>query len=165
MVEDLDQVLALKASAKSSRDDDDWVGAISDLKEAIQLLNDRAKESSTMPSWLASELADSYGLIGGIEKRWGLQMDGEDRRHHLEESVVAYDMGFRYEQGLDPSDANTYNRVNRIVGRVLLDSHVLRKDGGAIPDIAEDLENAKDILTKQIGSGGGSIKTRGLTAT
>jgi tetratricopeptide (TPR) repeat protein len=154
MVEDLDQVLALKASAKSSRDDDDWEGAISDLKEAIQLLNDRAKESSAIPSWLASELADAYGLMGGIEKRWGLQMDSVDRRRHLKESAAAYDIGFAYEQNLEPNDANTYNRVNRIVGRVLLDAHVLRKGGGAIPDIAEDLENAEDILTKQIESEG-----------
>jgi hypothetical protein len=154
MVEDLDQVLALKASAKSSRDDDDWKGAISDLKEAIQLLNDRAKESSTTPSWLASELADAYGLMGGIEKRWGLQMESADRRHHLKESVAAYDIGFRYEKSLELNDASTYNRVNRIVGRVLLDPDVLRKGGDAIPDIAKDLENAEDILTKQIESGG-----------
>jgi hypothetical protein len=153
MVGDLDRVLALKASAKSSRDDGDWEVAIDDLKDAIQLLDDRAIELPSMPSWLASELADTYGLIGGIEKRWGLQMDGEERQHHLKESVAAYDMGFGYERDLEPSDANTYNRVNRIVGRVLLDAHVLGKDGQAIPDIAEDLRMAEEILIEQIGSG------------
>lgn len=154
MVEDLDQVVALKASAKSARDDEEWEEAISDLKEAIQLLNDRAKESTAMSSRLDSDLADAYGMIGGVEKRWGLEMDGADRRRHLTESVAAYDRGFRYEQRLGPKYANTYNRVNRIIGRVLLDPSVLEKGGGALPDIAADLEEAEDVLNEQIESMG-----------
>lgn len=153
MVENLDQVLALKASAKSSRDYGDWDDAIHDLKDIIQLLDERAEESPSMPSWLASEFADTYGMIGGIEKRWGLETHGEERRDHLKESVAAYDMGFGYERDLEPNDANTYNRVNRIVGRVLLDPNVLGKDSGAILEIAEDLRMAEEVLTEQIGSG------------
>ena len=153
MVEDIDQVLALKASAKSSRDDDDWEGAISDLREAIDLLlSHRAAMLPSVPSWLASELADTYGLIGGIEKRWGLQLDGEQRRQHLEASVVAYDEGFSHERDLAPKDANTYNRVNRLVGRVLLDSRVLQEDADTSSEVAEELRTAEDVLTEQIGS-------------
>jgi hypothetical protein len=153
MVEDLDEVLALKASAKSARDDEDWEGAISDLEEAIDLLRNRVAEASRqVPSWLASEFADTYGMIGGIQKRWGLLLDGEDRRCHLEASMVAYDEGFRYEQDLDPNDASTYNRVNRLVGRVLLDSRVLQEDGDAASEVAEELRTAEEILTEQIGS-------------
>lgn len=154
MVEDLDRVVALKASAKSARNDEEWEEAISDLNEAVQLLNDRAKESASMPSRLASDLADTYGMIGGIEKRWGLQMVGADRRRHLTESVAAYDKGFRYEQGLGPKYANTYNRVNRIIGRVLLDPSVLGKGDSAHPDISADLEEAEDVLNEQIESMG-----------
>jgi hypothetical protein len=149
MIDDLDEVLALKASAKSSRDDADWEGAISDLNEAIGiLLAHRAEASPSVPSWLASELADTYGLIGGIEKRWGLQLEGGERRHHLEESVTAYDKGFSYERGLEPNDANTYNRVNRIVGRVLVDPRVLEKDA----EFAKEMEDAEEVLTEEIGS-------------
>jgi len=154
MVEDPDQVVALKASAKSAQADGEWKDAITDLKEAIRLLNDRAKESAAMTGRLASDLADAYGMIGGAEKRWGLEMDGADRRYHLTESVAAYDKGFGYEQGLGPKYANTYNRVNRIIGRVLLDPSVLREGGGDLPDIAADLEEAEDVLDEQIESMG-----------
>lgn len=152
MVDDLDEVLALKASAKSARDDGDWEGAISDLEEAIHLLNRMAETSTPMPSWLASELADTYGMIGGIHKRWGLLLDGAERQRHLKASLEAYDEGFRYEQDLQLNDANTYNRVNRLVGRVLLNPRVLQKDGDAASETAEELQKAEEILIEQIGS-------------
>jgi tetratricopeptide (TPR) repeat protein len=146
----LDEVLALKASAKTARDDSDWQEAISDLQEAIDLLRSQTPEAPRpLPSQLASELSDTYGLIGGIHKRWGLNLDGEDRRRHLKESVDAYDEGFWFEQVLPPNDANTYNRVNRLVGRVLLDPAVLDKGSGTI---ADDLQEAENILTEEIRS-------------
>jgi hypothetical protein len=153
MREDLDEVLALKASAKSARDDEDWEGATSDLEEAIDFLRNLVPKASTpMPSWLASEFADLYGMIGGIQKRWGLRLDGEDRRRHLQASVAAYDEGFRYERDLQLNEANSYNRVNRLVGRVLLDPRSLQKDGDAAPEVAEELSRAEGVLTEQIGS-------------
>lgn len=151
MVDDLEEVRSLKASAKSARDDDDWEGAIADLEEALDHLNRMAATSTPMPSWLASELADTYGMIGGIQKRWGLLLDGGERQHHLKASLEAYDEGFRYEQDLQPNDANTYNRINRLVGRVLLDPHVLQQDGDAAAGLAEELRKAEEILLEQIG--------------
>jgi hypothetical protein len=149
----LDEVLALKATAKSARDDEDWEGAISDLEEAIDLLRDLVPVASTpVPSRIASELADIYGMIGGIHKRWGLPLDGEERRHHLEASVAAYDEGFRYERDLELNEANTYNRVNRLVGRVLLDPSILQEDGAATSEVAEELRRAEGILTEQVGA-------------
>ena len=151
VIDDLDEVRALKASAKSARDDRDWDSAIADLNDAIDLLQDRLEESSSAaPGWLKAELADAFGMIGGIEKRWGLELEGEQRRRHLKASVDAYDMGFNYEQGLDSSDANTYNRINRLVGRVLLDKNVLRGGGDAAPEFAEGLRQAEEIVTKEI---------------
>ena len=150
VTDDLDEVRALKASAKSARDDRDWDSAIADLNDAIDLLQDRLEESSAAPEWLKVELADTFGMIGGIEKRWGLQLGGEQRRRHLKASVDAYDMGFNYEQGLDPDNANTYNRINRLVGRVLLDKNVLRRGDGVIPKFAEELRDAEEIVTKEI---------------
>ncbi len=153
MVEDLDEVLALKASAKSARDDKEWEGAISDLEEAIDLLEERMPEVPTRaPSWLKAELADTYGMMGGIQRRWALLLNGGDRQRHLAMSVAAYDEGFRYEQDLQPNDASTYNRINRLVGRVLLDPHVLQEDGDTASEVAEELRKAEEILTEQIGS-------------
>ncbi len=151
MVDEFNDVLALKASAKSARDDGDWVGAIDDLKEAVFLLRHRTPDPSTqLPSRLASEFADTYGLIGGVQKRWGLQLDGEARQQHLEESIAAYDQGFHYEKNLGLSDASTYNRVNRLVGQVLIDPHVL--EGARDAAVENDLQQAEEILTEQLKS-------------
>jgi tetratricopeptide (TPR) repeat protein len=148
----LDQVLALKASAKSARDDQDWDGAISDLQEAIGILRARLTEEPTpAPGWLASELADAHGLMGGIERRWGLLLSGQERERHLEASVAAYDEGFAYEKDLPPNEANTYNRVNRLVGRVLLNPGVLENESTG-PEIFDELREAEGILAKQIES-------------
>lgn len=153
MDEDLDEVLALKASAKSARDDQDWDGAIGDLQEAISILSARKSPApSPLPSWLAAELADTYGLMGGIERRWGLLPGGQERERHLRDSVAAYDEGFAYEKGLPPNEANTYNRVNRLVGRVLLNPDVLEETGRADPDFLGELGQAEEILIKQIES-------------
>lgn len=151
MFEEFDEVLALKASSKSARDDGDWEGAIGDLEEAVGLLRSCTSNSLTrLPNRLASELADTYGLIGGVQKRWGLLLDGEDRQHHLKESIAAYDKGFLYEKDLEPGDASTYNRTNRLVGRVLLDPHILQGDRGAAMD--DELRKAEEILTEQLKS-------------
>jgi tetratricopeptide (TPR) repeat protein len=149
----LDRVRALKAAAKAARDNREWDEAIGYLQEAISLLKARmADASSPAPSWLRSELADTYGLMGGIEKRWGLTLHGQERQRHLEASLAAYDAGFEYEEKLQRNDENTYNRVNRLVGRVLLDPGVLQKDGGADPEISGELGEAEKILRGQIES-------------
>lgn len=149
----LDRVRALKAAAKTARDNQEWEEAIGYLQDAISLLKARmADASSPRPSWLSSELADTYGLMGGIEKRWGLMLDGQERQRHLEASLAAYDAGFEYEEKLQRNEENTYNRVNRLVGRVLLDPGVLEKDGGAVPGISDELGEAEKILAGQIES-------------
>ncbi|HLK79219.1 MAG TPA: hypothetical protein VKU77_36935 [Streptosporangiaceae bacterium] len=150
MDEDLDEVLALKASAKSARDDEDWDEAIGDLQEAISLLQARQDAAPLpRPSWLSAEFADTYGLMGGIERRWGLSLGGSEGDRHLAASVAAYDQGFAYEKDLPPDEANSYNRVNRLVGRVLLDPDVLE---GTAPELTGELETAEEILTRQIES-------------
>jgi hypothetical protein len=149
MYEEFDEVLALKASSKRARDDGDWEGAIGYLEEAVDLLRSYAPKSlKRLESRFASEFADTYGLIGGVQRRWGLLLDGEDRQRHLEESIAAYDQGFRYEKDLELSDASTYNRTNRLVGRVLLDPRILQGDRSAAMD--GELRKAEEILTEQL---------------
>jgi hypothetical protein len=149
--EALDEVLALKASGKSARVDEDWEGALGDLGEAVDLLRSRTASTSRSRSRLAAELADTYGVIGGIHKRWGLPLKGEKRGIHLRESVAAYDEGFRYERDLPPNEANTYNRINRLVGRVLLDPAVLNGGADGAPvNVSSELHQAEEILTEQL---------------
>ena len=146
-----DEILALKAAAKSARDADDWNAAITHLAAAASFLIDRIPEAHTViPAWLAAELADVYGLLGGVEKRWALTLSGKSRTRHLVASVAAYDKGFGYEQDLQPQE--TYNRVNRLVGRVLLDPHILDEMAHATSDFPEQLRKADSILTEMVRS-------------
>ncbi|MGD9705181.1 MAG: tetratricopeptide repeat-containing protein [Acidimicrobiia bacterium] len=151
MTDDLDEVLALKASAKSAREDGDWQGAIDDLQDAIELLQRLVSDAPTRRSeQLHSELADCYGMIGGIQRRWALLLDEPERRRRLEASVDAYDEGYRYEKDLT-TNASTYNRINRLTGRVLLDPEVLRDHTGAV-DVPAELGVAESVLLEQLGS-------------
>ena len=108
------------------------------------------RTAAPLPGWLATELADVYGLTGGVEKRWGLALDGEGRKRHLAASLAAYERGFSYEQDLQPQE--TYNRVNRLVGHVLLSPHVLDGEDHAIVDFYEELRKADTILAELVRS-------------
>jgi len=149
----LDEVLAIKAGAKSARDDENWSEAVIDLRDAVDLLRTRiGKVPASLTNRFTSELADVLGIMGGVEKRWGLKLEGEQRRQHLEASLTAYEEGFKYEQGLPPQEANTYNRVNRLVGRVLLNSHVLQDGGSVQTEFSKELREAAEILAEEIRS-------------
>ena len=66
--------------------------------------------------------------------------------------MAAYDKGFVYEEDLQAADANTYNRVNRLVGRVLLDPRVLEPGAADSAEVADGLEVAEKIVTEEIRS-------------
>jgi hypothetical protein len=143
----LEEVRSLKASAKSARDDGDWVDAIAALHEAIAWLRDvRGSAAPGSDERLDAELADTYGQIGGIERRWGLESTGDERRERLRRSQNAYDRGFALEQNLATREASTYNRINRLVGRVLLRPGVLEDAPVDDVDVLTELGVAEVIL-------------------
>ena len=90
-------------------------------------------------------------MIGGNERRWALEVDDPERRQRLELSVAAYDQGYQYERELTSRNASTYNRINRLTSRVLLDADVLRRPGGD-PDVLAELAVAESILVEQVAS-------------
>ncbi len=146
----LREVRSLKASAKSARDDEEWEEAAADLMDAIALLRRIRDPAPDVREQVDSELADTYGQLGGVERRWGLDGAGDERRTHLERSRVAYDRGFALEQNLDVSEASTYNRINRLIGRVMLDATVLNEVGIDAVDVPEELRQAEVILRGHI---------------
>jgi hypothetical protein len=147
----LDEVLSLKASGKSARDTGNWDRAISDLSAAADKLRAGIPETQVVvPGRLATELADVYGLMGGVEKRWGLALTGEARRQHLVASLTAYERGFSYERDLQPQE--TYNRVNRLVGHVLLNPRILEDESRVIIDFFEELRKADSLLAEMVRS-------------
>ena len=148
----LQRIRELKTPAKNQRDFKRYDRAAALSKQAIDLAF-REYETTDVPEWhaaLASELSDCFGILGGIERRWALdpRYDATHRSMHLEQSVNAYDQGYRYES--DPSVGNTsnstYNRLNRLLVRLLLDPVRLSVNGNTADPEAGDTLNVRAEL-------------------
>jgi len=150
----LEEVRSLKASAKSDRDSGFWGDSLGDLNEAIQKLRrvDRTDIPLGFSHAIDAELADTYGQVGGVERRWAMECANFDQKQHLERSLAAYDIGFEFERQLsrDLVEAPTYNRVNRLVARVLLQPTVLNDASLESTDFSNELREADNILGVRI---------------
>jgi hypothetical protein len=118
-------IVDLKTKAKNRRDLQRYDRAAGFVREAIGL----AKKELGTPEFrakMASELADCYGLLGGIERRWALVPGASEKQvsAHLRESVRAYDEAWGFESG-DYGISSSYGMVNRLVSRVLADPNAL----------------------------------------
>jgi tetratricopeptide (TPR) repeat protein len=150
----------LKTKAKNRRDLGRYDSAVSILDKAISLIREELS-STNLADWksrLASELADCYGLLGGIHRRWGLEAKTEqERASHLTESLQAYDRGYEFESANEYKIVNSYNMVNRLVSRILLDPLSLsaakppegsQSDNGL--NVRERLEEAEQTIRNQL---------------
>jgi hypothetical protein len=137
MLDILQRVRELKTQAKNRRDLTRYDRAAALLKQAIGLASNEFETTTNLPdrrATLASELADCWGILGGVERRWALDpsSDPAQRTAHLQQSIAAYDKGYRYES--DPllsSAPKTYNRLNRLIVRLLLNPARLTANGNA----------------------------------
>jgi hypothetical protein len=167
MSRELDEVRGLKADAKTATAEGDsenrdgdveaaagaWQSAIADLEEAIALLSGLISDASIrLEVDLYSELADCYGMIGGVERRWALASVEVLREGHLSAAVRAYDKGFEYEDELVAGEATTYNRINRLSTRVLLDPNVLEGADYLGVSVPAELLKSEEILSEQLAS-------------
>lgn len=131
-----DAVVDLKTKAKNRRDLERYDRAAPIVREAIAL----AEKELATPEFrnrMASELADCYGLLGGIERRWALVADKEHAGEHLRKSVIAYDQAWAYESG-DYGVSSSYGMVNRLVSRVLADPNALKEE--YVTDLGQGIE-------------------------
>jgi len=133
-----EQIIDLKTKAKNRRDMGRYGRARAFLEQAIAL----AEEDLTvleLRSKVASELADCYGIVGGIERRWALVPNApeEHRADHIRKSVRAYDAAYLFESG-DYGIVSSYGLVNRLVSRILADREALAS--GHVTDLGEGIE-------------------------
>jgi hypothetical protein len=130
------RIVDLKTQAKNRRDLKRWDRAAALLKQAIGLA-EREYNSTSAPEWratMASELADSWGILGGLQRRWALdpKSDAAQRTERLERSIDAYDKGYEYEKESPLGGTSTYNKLNRLLVRVLRSPELLATDGRAV---------------------------------
>jgi hypothetical protein len=133
-----DAIVDLKTKAKNRRDLGRYDRAVSFVEQAIAL----ARKDFTIPelrSKIASELADCYGLLGGIERRWALVPNAPEGQpeDHIRKSVRAYDEAWSLESG-DYGVASSYGMVNRLVSRILADPQAL--SSGHVTDLGQGIE-------------------------
>ena len=133
-----DAIVDLKTKAKNRRDLGRFDRAAAFVQQAIVL----ARKDLAIPelsSRIASELADCYGLLGGIERRWALEPNAsqEHRNDHLRESVRAYDEAWDLESG-DYGVSSSYGMVNRLVSRILADPQAL--SSGHVTDLGQGIK-------------------------
>jgi hypothetical protein len=151
----IERIHDLKTQAKNRRDMRRWQRAVSLLQEAIALGTEEFGNARGLPEWqarMAAELADCWGILGGVERRWAFELAGDKRLRleHLDRSIAAYDEGYRYEQ-MDPGRQSTYNRLNRLIVRLLRDPQVLADDRGVASREAVDVRAELEALADEIG--------------
>ena len=151
----IEQIRELKTQAKNRRDLQRYDRAVNILEKAIDLARGQL-EVPELRRQLASELADLYGLLGGVQRRWALESsDLKQRKEHLLDSIRAYDAGWTFESGSYGIE-NSYSMLNRLVSRILLDPSCLEgglKDWGEKTrptDVRKDLEEVEATLRSQL---------------
>lgn len=109
-----------------------------------------ARPASEAEIELATQLADCWGMLGGVHRAAGLR----------ERAIAAYDEGFRFEGSPRFAILSTYNRVNRLVVRILVTPGLLDEpappvqlpDGRAVT-MPELLEEVRDEISCQLRAG------------
>lgn len=152
----LSQIQTLKTKAKNRRDAERYEQALKFLERAAQLALSHYDSS---PTTFAPELADIYGMKGGVSRRQADEAaeagDSQLRREHLRQSRDAYDLGFEYERE-EVGVVNSYNLVNRLVSRILdqpetLEGAPLQDDEVLLPEaLPGELEAAHREVDSQL---------------
>jgi hypothetical protein len=160
-----EEILDLKTEAKNHRDRGlkGYPRALARLNTAIGLANKGLTTTSVADAvrQLTKELADCHGMVGGIERRWGIESRDLERLGHFAASCIAYDEGYRHEWDPKYGTPATYNLVNRLTSRLLIEPKLLETDGvvdlgNSVPPInlKRELLGAMALIEEQLANKG-----------
>jgi hypothetical protein len=160
-IEDLVQTIRhLKTKAKNRRDHGNYEIAVDILKGTIELIQKKlsSTELPNLKIQLASELSDSFGILGGIYRRCALESKNEqDRKLNLKKSVLTYNEGYLLEQTPEYMIVDSYNMVNRLISYILLEPGCLENTTPTKVtyediryDIIQEMEKAKEDIQDQL---------------
>ena len=160
MTDLFETVRDLKTKAKNRRDLGRYQKGIEILGKAISLLTQElnANKALECKSKIASELSDCHGLTGGIYRRWGLASANEQERgERLIESIKAYDKGYEFESKEKYGIDDSYNLLNRLLGRILFEPSYLTDSAtasiseGVEPlSLPQKLAEAEQVIQQQL---------------
>lgn len=137
------EILRLKAKAKNLRDFDMYEDAINCIKKAIVILEsvERGKETDED----ISEMADCYGIMGGLYRRWGLNeiSNPSIKNQRLSESSKAYAKGSEYEK--KTKFPSSYNSLNSQIALIFEQADIINENS-----FKNNLQKIKENIEKQI---------------
>lgn len=159
MTEALDDIKRLKTQAKNRRDRGQYDRAVRVLKEAISRGEKAKSETKSETSdWkgLTAELADCYGIMGGVYRRWALQTGSStERSEYLRQSFLAYDEGYRLDSDPRYGSASSYNMLNRLISMIFLQPRLLSSSQEVETELAkqssklrQDLQETRKFIKK-----------------
>jgi hypothetical protein len=143
MTEALGEIKKLKTQAKNQRDRGQYERAARILKVATSL-GEKAKNecSASELQALATELADCYGIMGGVYRRWALETESAAKRsEYLRESIEAYDTGYQLDSDPTYGHASSYNRLNGLISRLFAQPELLSSS-----DFKQELETTRKCI-------------------
>jgi len=112
------QVTTLKESAKANRDFSDYESALEDLNQAVEVLMQEASTTheDSYKDHIDRELADCYGMIGGIYRRLAQINESDSKlfKSYLEKALDSYKNGKEIEKD------DSYNESNFIIINILI---------------------------------------------
>ena len=127
--------------------DRDFAAAAAAMSEAIDYVkglgapDPESKEPANEAEIImATQLADCWGILGGVHRAHGPD--------YWEDAISAYDNGNRYESSTRFNILNTYNRVNRLVVRILKDPDLLSEPPPFVTDIGSDKKTMRELLSE-----------------
>jgi hypothetical protein len=125
----IEPILEHKKAAKNLRDRGlpGFARAVGRLQEAIRLAGGMLAQTTVpdLQRQLAKELADCWGIQGGVHRRWATEGDAAGRSSHLLAACAAYDQGHAFEWDDRYNIRDSYNLVNRLTCRLLLQPRLL----------------------------------------
>jgi hypothetical protein len=141
-------VAKLKEEAKAARDFDDFPAAIAALSRAIEILTRELGGVVTLPESerearrleIERELADFYGMKGGLHRREAMGSSGSERDVHLEKAQQMYEHGVHFERG------DSYNLTNTIVIPLI-------RNPERLAELQPKAAKARNIVERQIQGG------------
>ena len=157
-----DDVLFHKRESKKASAQQNWILAHGQLDLAISklehLLSPALEATSVADSLekdVAAQLADCYGIKGGVYRRAADAAHGRKEwalsQQLLEVSVACYDLGYLYEACKRFEIVNSYNLLNRLISRLMLQPEALADEHAEVMGVPLRLalENAQNVLKGQ----------------
>jgi tetratricopeptide (TPR) repeat protein len=154
----LDSVIELKRKAKNRTEASRYEKAIELISNAIKILTTDIDINSLPPADILSiysELADCYGIQGGIYRRWSISLNNtlDEKSLCMRDSYLSYEKGAEIEEMIGKEIPNSYNSLNKIISHILYSPTLLSSpsnDSYEYKKIKFDLEKLKDKVEKQV---------------